>query len=174
VARICAEAISEGKATSSGDVTLKATNEVVTRKPSLMYPFCIRIGLAARAALRPAERKYVPPAKARSYGRHYCDAALGSGKVFDGNGYTERERDAVLRDHPDLFLPFFLAGALARFDAKPIPGVSRAAQVRLMTRVCVDAAKRGIMKGDASFDRSRLIALVHEDTAKLRAQGEYP
>ena len=43
-----------------------------------------------------------------------------------------------------------------------------------MKRVCVDAAKRGIMKGDGSFDRARLIALVHQDAAKLRAEGQYP
>jgi hypothetical protein len=43
-----------------------------------------------------------------------------------------------------------------------------------MKRVCVDAAKLGIMKGDGSFDRARLIALVHQDAAKLRAEGQYP
>ena len=58
--------------------------------------------------------------------------------------------------------------------SRPLAGGTHPRTVRLMTRVCVDAAKRSIMKGDGSFDRSRLIALVHEDAAKLRAQGEYP
>jgi len=172
VRRICRQAAREDLISAQGGLSKKEAQRLAVRHPRLLYPMCEASELETRDTLDPGAAKHLREPALRRLGRHYCNVVTASGIAFDSDGLTGADRNALARRHPELLMPFCIAGADSSYDKERSHNLSRADFHKVMGSVCSKALRRGYIRPSGGNDDAAIEALAKSETLKMIHRGD--
>jgi hypothetical protein len=142
VVSYCADA--DGRGLLDDQFSDEEANAVMRDHASLFVPICQRAARQGFGGLPAGALVGITP---DAWGRSVCLTAIRGG-YFTVKGFPPSSLERLVQDHPEIVVPFAVAGAASTYDSDPsaFPGMSRDEVLAGFTRVFTKLAHEGLIE----------------------------